>query len=431
MTQTATHAAVSRDANRVLLIAPHGSYRTGAFVEAAQRQGIQLLVASEGKHSVVSTYASGLHLDFSFPDQALSEIQAIARQTPFTGVIGTDDATTELAAQAAKSLGLPHNPPAAVSIARRKDLSRQRLHAAGVQVPDYQRIELNREINQSSLTVAFPAVLKPLSLSASRGVMRVDDLGQLQQACQRLSAILRREYKTASDISELALLEEFIPGNEVAVEGMLYQGNLQVLAVFDKPDPLDGPFFEESYYITPSRHSRETLDALHETVQSACRAYGLLEGPVHAECRINPQGIWLIEMAARTIGGLCGRLLTLGTAYQLEDLVLLHAIGQPVQAHADQQAAGVLMIPIPRNGVFKRVEGLLAAQKVPGIESISLQVAEGHRVTRLPEGESYLGFIFARHDTPAKAEAALREAHACLRLIIDPLWNVRVNNEAL
>jgi biotin carboxylase len=207
---------------------------------------------------------------------------------------------------------------------------------------------------------------------------------------------------------------------------MLKGGELQVLAVFDKPDPLHGPYFEETYYITPSRHARDTLNELHHTVLAACSAYGLQEGPVHAECRINADGVWILEVAARTIGGLCGRLLQFGTGYSLEELVLAQAMGKTLPLETSQQGAGVLMIPIPQAGILKRVEGILAAQRVPYIESVEIQLREGHELVPLPEGSSYLGFIFARAPSARQAEQALREAHACLNIVVAPLWKVSI-----
>jgi len=211
------------------------------------------------------------------------------------------------------------------------------------------------------------------------------------------------------------------------VEAMLYTGELEVLAIFDKPDPLDGPFFEETYYLTPTSYSERIQQEIKSTVLAACQAYGLNEGPVHAECRINDKGIWLIEVAARTIGGMCGRLLSLGTGHSLEELVLLHAMGQKVDVKTVDTAAGVLMIPIPGAGILKRVEGLLEAQRVPYINEVTIEVREGYELVPLPEGNSYLGFIFAEAPTATEAEQALRDAHACLNFVLAPLWKIAGN----
>jgi len=411
--------------DRVLIIAPHGSYRTFPFIEAAEKMGVEVLIASEGKHSIVSAYAHGLHIDCTEQDQALRSILAEAAQHGFVGIVGTDDASTELAAMAAKALNLPHNDPLAVAIARRKDRARECLHQAGVRVPEFRQVALS-EVADAAAQVGYPCVIKPLALSASRGVIRVDNMSELDQACRRIAAILHAAEGLVDEERSHVLVERFVPGTEVAVEGMLNAGSLQILALFDKPDPLDGPYFEETYYVTPSRHSAAEQADIEHCVAQACAAYGLREGPVHAECRLNEQGVWLIEMAARTIGGLCARLLRFGTGYQLEELVLAQACGKPIKPETIAEAAGVLMLPIPRAGVLRRVEGLLAAQRVPYVEEVTILVREGHQLVPLPEGSSYLGFVFARASSPALVEAALREAHAALNVVVAPLWEAQV-----
>ena len=409
---------------RVLVIAPHSSYRTAAFLHAANQLEVEVLFASEGKYSVVSAHSDGLHIDMRDTANALQTILREARHSPFAGVVGTDDASTELAARVAQALSLPHNPPQAVRIARRKDLARACLAENGVPVPHHRRINLQQSLVKQSGSVRFPCVLKPLNLSASRGVIRADNPDQFLKACVRIKQLLINE-----DVEErdYVLAEDFIPGAEFAVEGMLTGGELNVLAIFDKPDPLDGPYFEESYYTTPSRLERAMQLQIRQRVAEACSAYGLREGPVHAECRTNDDGVWILEVAARTIGGLCGRLLTFGTGYSLEELVLAHAMSHPLP-HATKRlggGAGVLMIPTPTAGILRRVEGLVAAQNVPFIEEISILVREGHPLVPWPEGSSYLGFIFARAPTPEQAEAALRRAHAELNFVAAPLWKLK------
>jgi len=272
--------------------------------------------------------------------------------------------------------------------------------------------------------VTYPCVVKPVALSASRGVIRTDDAAALAAACARVARIVGAEPIEAE--RRFLLIEQFIPGLEVAVEGMLYGGRLELLAVFDKPDPLDGPYFEETYYITPSRLPPETIDALHACIHAACVAYGLREGPIHAECRINDRGVWILEVAARTIGGLCARLLQIGTGFGVEELVLAHAMRRSLTLAHAEGGAGVLMIPIPEAGILLRVEGIAAARAVPGIEDVIIYVREGYELVPLPEGASYLGFIYARADTPVAAEMALRKAHACLHVVVAPLFQARV-----
>ena len=407
---------------RILLIAPHDSYRTAPFLAAAKSRGIEVLIASEARHSLVSAYAQGLHIDLSDPQASLQTILREARVRPLAAVLGSDDASTELAALAANELGLPHNPPAAARLARRKDLARERLAQAGVTVPRHWRLDLARPLAAQIGDILFPCVLKPVALAASRGVIRADNPDEFARAATRIQVLLARAGLRETEERETILVEEFIPGFEVAVEGLLTRGRLDILTIFDKPDPLEGPYFEETYYITPSRLESSVQRALLETITSACAAYGLREGPIHAECRINAQGVWVLEVAARTIGGLCGRLLRFGTGTSLEELVLLHALGERREMNSETGGAGVLMIPIPEAGILRRVEGVLAAEKVPHIEEVVIYVREGYELVPLPEGSSYLGFIFARAPSAAQAEAALRAAHACLRVVVMPLW---------
>ena len=394
------------------------------YVNAARKMGLEVLVASEGKHSVVSVYANGLHVDFSDMDATLALVITEADKKPFSGVVATDDVSTELAVRISTALGLPCNSVDSVQLARRKDRAREKLRQEGSRVPAFCKLDIYAPLEQQVDNGLFPAVLKPLALSASRGVMRVDSMDELVQAAERLRQLLLKEKQLDTDERRFALLEKFIPGAEVAVEAMLLKGELQILTIFDKPEPLNGPFFEESYYITPSRLAPSQVQSVLLELQSACAAYGLSEGPIHAECRINDEGVWIIEVAARTIGGLCGRLLRFGTGSTLEELVLMHATGRKPLLERERESAGVLMIPIPQAGVFKRVEGLMEAMKVPGIEDIDIQIREGHELVPLPEGASYLGFIFARGSGQGFVEAALRQAHARLRFIIAPMWHI-------
>lgn len=407
---------------QVLLVAPRDSYRTAPFIEAARQRGIELVIASEGPQSLANGEASGVQIDLRKPAHALELLIATSRQRNYRGVIGTDDGSIELAAQVSARLELPHNPPEAVRHTRRKDLSRRHLQHAGIPVPPFWAIHLDQPLEVQLAGVSYPCVAKPVAMSASRGVIRANDRQELIQAIERIRLLLRPQ--TADRERETVLVEGYIPGHEVAVEGLLSQGQFELLAIFDKPDPLEGPYFEETYYITPSRHPRPTQQAIVERVAEACRTFGLREGPVHAECRINENGVWLLEVAARTIGGLCGRLLRFSTGLGLEETVLDHLLGRKIVARHQDGGAGVLMIPIPQAGILRRVEGLLDAQRVPYIEDLVIDVREGYELVPLPEGSSYLGFIFARAPSPEQAELALREAHAKLRVVVAPLWKV-------
>ena len=421
---TRSSADNSKPRDRVLIIAPHGSYRTSPFIKAANNLNVDVLIASQGKHSIVSDYVDGLHIDFQNQEQAIEIILAEAKIRSFSGVIGTDDTTTELAAKVANKLSLSHNDPQAVNVAQRKDLARLSLKKSKVKIPEFDILTTEQSFTEQNIKVNFPAVIKPVALSASRGVIRVNNELELQQAVERIKNMLLEEKQIAQSIRDILLLEEFIPGKEVAIEAMLHNGELDILTIFDKPDPLNGPFFEETYYITPTSFSSDVQKEIKQTVLESCQAYGLSEGPIHAECRINDKGIWILEVAARSIGGMCGRLLSLGTGYSLEELVLLHAMGERVDIKIHESAAGVLMIPIPSAGILKRVEGLLEAQRIPYISDLSIEVRDGYELVPLPEGNSYLGFIFAEAPTVEEAEQALRAAHACLNIVVAPMWKI-------
>jgi biotin carboxylase len=268
----------------------------------------------------------------------------------------------------------------------------------------------------------FPCVVKPVSLSGSRGVIRVNNDNEFIEACERIQNIVAMVAN--EEEKSLLLVEEYIPGIEVAVEGFLTESEFLPLALFDKPDPLEGPFFEETYYITPSRQPLELQQFIFQRVHAACQAYGLKTGPVHAELRLHDNQIWIIEVAARTIGGECAQLLKFGTGYSLEQLVIAHSLGLRLNIQPMEEAAGVLMIPTPKPGILRRVEGVLAAQKIPLIESVVISVREGYQLQTLPEGSSYLGFIFARGPSPQEVEAALRQAHSLLNIVVGPLWKL-------
>ncbi|OLD64750.1 MAG: hypothetical protein AUI47_04420, partial [Acidobacteria bacterium 13_1_40CM_2_68_5] len=309
-----------------------------------------------------------LTLDLRDPGRAAGQIAAFAAKHPLHAIIPTDDETAVVAAAASARLGLPHNPPEAARAARRKDELRRILHAARVQTPRYSVMTLDHDPAASALKQGFPVVLKPTFLAASRGVIRADNPEQFVAAFRRIEALLHEPdiLGKGGDAARLIVAEEFVPGVEVAVEGLLIGGRLKVLALFDKPDPLDGPFFEETIYVTPSRLAAGIQDAIATTTASAGRALGLREGPVHAELRVNDRGPWLIELAARSIGGLCSRALRFGTGLSLEEVVLMHALGRSVEEiQREPRPAGVMMIPIPHAGVLRGVSGVAAARRVP------------------------------------------------------------------
>lgn len=403
---------------RILLVAHHQSYRIPAYQTAAASLGVRLVIASQGKHSVIPDVADGIHIDFENVVEAVEEIAAAGARDSFDAIVACDDLTLEVATRAAARLGLAHNPLAAVGAARRKDLARDALRAAGLPAPRFKCLNLSQPMAPQIRDLDYPCVIKPLAMAASRGVVRVDSEAQLLGMLPRVAAIVAES--VVPDERDQVLVESFLPGTEIAIEGLLSDGRLHLLAIFDKPEPLDGPFFEESYYVTPSRLPRALLDRATERLGQACAAYGLREGPVHGELRLHDGEAWIVEVAARTIGGDCARLLSFGAGRTLEELVLRHALGWPLDLDPAAGAAGVLMIPTPGAGTLRRVEGVLAAQRVPGIDDLLIAVREGYELTPLPEGGTYLGFMFAHGETPAEVEAALREAHDRLNIVIAP-----------
>lgn len=399
----------------VLLLAPHNSYRIHAYLEAAQHLGVELLIASQSRYSLVSAVAKGIQVDFSDAALSLRKIQAAHLQYQFKAVIATDDAAVALAAIVAEALGLSANAPDSAILTQRKDLARRRLQEHRLPIPDFRVIDLSSAIVEQLLGLEYPVVVKPVSMSGSRGVIRANDQQQCLAAINRIKPLLQE--LPSFDERQSILIEGFIAGEEVAFEGLLHQGKLRQLTVFDKPEPMEGPFFEESFYISPTRHSTERQQLIQQRVSEACAAYGLREGPVHAELKLYGDQAYLIEMASRTIGGDCAGVLKFGLNVSLEELVLLQALGKPIDIPLMTDSVGVLMIPIPRQGILRRVEGIERAKKIEGIASIGISVREGYELVPLPEGSSYLGFIFAKASNQSQVEQALRSAHACLKIV--------------
>ncbi|MFQ5564883.1 MAG: ATP-grasp domain-containing protein [Paracoccaceae bacterium] len=407
---------------RLLLLVPSTTYRIGDFLDAAERLGVEVAVGSD-QRQVIELYSGGstLDVDFADPDRAVARIVARDAEFPLAAIVGVDDETTLIAALAARALGLPHNTPESVEATANKHRFRTRLANSGLAVPRFFLVPVDGDPAAAARGSFYPAVLKPLALSASRGVIRADDPEEFATAFRRIGAILEGAELTG-DSARHILVEDYIPGAEVALEGLLDQGALTVLALFDKPDPLEGPYFEETIYVTPSRLGDDVQEAIAATVSRAVAALGLREGPVHAELRLNEGGIWLIEVAPRSIGGLCSRALSFADAGRLEDLILRHALGLPIPAaEPGDPASGVMMIPIPAAGILAHVAGLEAARAVAGVDDVTIAIPLGGAVVPLPEGNRYLGFIFARADTPEAVVAALREAHRTLEFTVEPV----------
>ena len=364
-----------------------------------------------------------LTLNFRELDEAVRKVKEFHEKYRIDAVAPVDDDTAVLAAAIGSALSLKHNSVESVEAARNKHLFAELLHRHGVSAPRGLLYLAELDPERIAGEIFYPCVLKPLFLSASRGVIRADDPAAFAAAWKRILAILADPdvMSRGGEAARHILVQEFIPGIEVALEGLLDSGTLRVLAIFDKPDPLDGPFFEETLYITPSRHPAGIQEEIKRCTAAAARAIGHQEGPVHAEARFNEKGVWVLEVAARSIGGLCSRTLRFGTGLSLEELILRHALGIGIDAaEREKSAAGVMMIPIPAAGVLKEIHGLEYARSTRGIEEVTISAHIGKQLVPLPEGSSYLGFIFSRAETPAEAEAALRRSHQKLRFVIEP-----------
>src|SRR5881227_1748934 len=411
------------DTPRLLLLLPTASYRTAAFVEAARRLGVDLTVASERPSTFQDANPRGLlTLHLSDPARAAGAARAFAQEHPLQGVVGVDDDTAVVAAAIAGELGLVGNDVAAAHAARDKHEQRTLLAAVWVPVPRFTRYDVDDDPRRLALGMSYPCVLKPLRLAASRGVIRADTPEAFVAAFERV----RRIVEQAGCASRSILVEDFVPGRECALEGLLVAGELRVLALFDKPDPLDGPYFEETIYVTPSRLPADGRRAVAVCAARAAAALGLREGPVHAELRVNASGPWLIELAARPIGGRCSGALRFGTGgsgsgtwVSLEEIILRHALGMQIPSlEREAPASGVMMIPVPGAGVLREVRGVDAARRVPLVEEVVITAHPGQELVPWPEGARYPGFIFARGGTPDAVEAALRAAHARLHFVL-------------
>jgi biotin carboxylase len=411
---------------RVALLAGPTTYRGDAFLEAANRLGLDVLRVVDTPAALASgEHGNYLDLDFAAQDAAVAALRRAHDREPLAAVVALDDSATMLAASISAALNLPHNDPNAALAARNKWVMRAALDRGGVPVPAYRQVALDDDPLPAALEIGFPVVVKPITLSGSRGVIRANDAIALQSAFVRAREIIRAAGYAPGE--GVLLLERSLPGVEVALEGLLTAGSLQTLAIFDKPDPLEGPYFEETIYVTPSRLPPDVQEAISVRTAEAAAALGLREGPVHAELRINDEGVWLIEMAGRSIGGLCSTVLEFGAGISLEEIILRHAVGQALpSATGMDHAAGVMMIPIPRGGILRGVSGTDVAAAVPGVTGVEITAPLHQPLVPLPEGASYLGFIFAQGPTPEGVEEALRTAHAALRFEIGPAIPLRV-----
>ena len=400
---------------RVVLLLPVASYRNEDFLAAAKRLEIEVVAVANYCHQLAPSWGMSpiRSVPFDQPVVALRQLLSALGRKP-DAVLAVDDSGLDLAALLCEYFHLPGNAPEAVRQTRDKLAFRHLLRRGGLNCPEFSHLESGAE----SAGLAFPVVVKARRLSASRGVIRADTREDYVQALHWVRAI---QGKADRDAAELGLVvERFIPGSEHALEGLLQDGRLRVLALFDKPDPLDGPYFEETLYLTPSRLAPETQDEIAQAVQRACALAGLDTWPIHAEMRVNAQGVWLLEVAARSIGGLCGRMLRHALGMSLEELILRQALNLPLPEPRQDAASGVMMIPIPQPGIFHGVRGIDRALAIDGISDIQITASPGQLIAPPPQGASYLGFIFARGTSPGAVDSSLRRAQRQLEFDIQP-----------
>ncbi|MEP6536758.1 MAG: ATP-grasp domain-containing protein [Bryobacteraceae bacterium] len=397
---------------RLLLLAATTGYQTQMFAEAASALGLNVVMATDRCHVLNDPWGDhAVPVRFEQPENAAIELSRLS--PPIDALVAIGDRPTTIAALTAQRLGIPYHSIEAVEASRNKFLARERFGAAGLPVPRFVRVPLERPSNP----IGYPCVLKPLGLSGSRGVVRANSEAEFVEAFARIRAILQNPeiLRLAERQDRYIQVEEFVEGREFALEGIVTAGRLQTLAIFDKPDPLDGPYFEETIYVTPSREPDQ--QRLIDATQRAITGLGLTHGPIHAEMRLNHAGVWMLEVAARPIGGLCARALRFdGGAVSLEELILRHALGEDVGGlRREGAASGVMMIPIPQSGIYRGVQGVA---KAAAIAEVVITAKEGQHLLRLPEGSSYLGFLFSRRSTPGEVEDDLRRAHAELQFDI-------------
>lgn len=431
------HAGAKGGPRRLLLLTTTTGYQTREFVRAAEKLRLAVVFGSDRCHVLDDPWQDGaVALRFENPVEAAGKIIERAQQDAIHAIVALGDCAPPVAARAAEALGLLYHPPEAADICRDKYRSRLRLLECGLNVPRFARFPVATDpqdiVKLGVAPIGFPCVLKPLTLSASRGVIRANNAQEFISAFKRIQSLLASpevQVKREENNGYLQV-EEYIEGSEIAVEGVIDRGRLRVLAVFDKPDPLVGPFFEETLYVTPSRLPRETQAEIMATLRRAVQALGQHHGPLHAELRINSRGPWILEVAARSIGGLCSRSLRFRAAehdeyLSLEELIIRLALGDDVESiRREEAASGVMMIPVPEAGVLRVVEGLEKARQTPGVEDIIITSRPGQKLVPLPEGSSYPGFIFARGPSPESVEDALRSAHKQLHFVLSPVLPV-------
>jgi len=413
----------------LLLFTSKLGYQTRSFEDIARKFGVKLIYVTDRCEKLEDPWEDGaIAVHFQNPEAAAYCVMEASRVQGVHGIIALGDKPAVAAAYAARGMGIAFHHPAAVEACRNKMRTREVFRDAGLRVPWFRTFPIEPIPEPAIAGIAYPCVLKPLSLSASQGVMRANHREQFLHAAARLRRLLKSPEIRANAVGEVdrMLVEGYIPGREVAVEGLFTEGTLRILAIFDKPDPLEGPYFEETIYVTPSRLPERVQKEVEKCTEAAAHALGLSQGPIHAEFRINEEGVWPIEVAPRSIGGLCARVLRFrmeatSELMGLEEFLLRHALEMPgSDAKREELASGVMMLPVPKSGILQGIEGEEEARATPGVTEVIITARLHDYIAAWPEGSSYLGFLFARGGKPEIVEAALRLAHSQLKISIVP-----------
>jgi biotin carboxylase len=200
---------------RILLLLPTATYRASDFVASAARLGVDVVVGSEHRQALSGSMGDrAVVVPLADVDAAVSAIVTLHRRSPLDAVLAVDDQGVVVASVAATRLGFRHNPPDAVAATRDKSIMRERLDTASLPQPAYRIVALGADVAAAAAEVGYPCVVKPVSRSASQGVIRVDEAIEAEAAAVRIRAL------TASSPEPL-LVESFVPGEEVDVEGLL------------------------------------------------------------------------------------------------------------------------------------------------------------------------------------------------------------------
>src|SRR2546430_1668424 len=420
---------MTNPSKRLLLFTAKLGYQTRSFEDAARRLGVQLVYVTDRCQQLEDPWGDqAIPVHFETPEVAAYTVMEALRGQDVSGILALGDRPTAAAAYAARGLGVRYNHPAAVEACRSKLRMKEVFRDAGLSVPWFRNLPIDPAPEPVLLGIPYPSVLKPLSLSASQGVVRANNREEFLAAAARVRRLLKSPEILATREANLdqILVEGYIPGREVAIEGLLTDGALSILAAFDKPDPLEGPYFEETIYVTPSRLPESVQRAIEKCARDAARALGLSHGPIHAEFRVNEDGVWPLEVAPRPIGGAFAPALRFSfdgasEPIGLEELLFRHALElSGWNSPRERIASGVMMIPVPKSGILEGVSGEEAARLIPGITELTITARLHDPIAAWPEGSSYLGFLFARRSTPEKVEQALRDAHEKLSFTIAP-----------